>query len=63
MLRPKGKLLIIDWKKTKEACSEGPPLGHRIEEANVMHVLEESGFTSIQPHDCFQWHYGISAIA
>lgn len=61
VLRPGGSLLVIDWLKKQEACDQGPPLGHRVAEGDVITHLQEAGFTGISSVDGFIHHFGIMA--
>lgn len=61
VLRPGGKLLIIDWAKKPEACESGPPLEHRVEEATMTSHLIESDFLNIITTDEFEHHLGVVA--
>jgi ubiquinone/menaquinone biosynthesis C-methylase UbiE len=61
VLRPGGKLLIIDWKKKSESCEQGPPLEHRVSVEEVRTVLQEAGFSNVEEVTGFTHHFGILA--
>jgi ubiquinone/menaquinone biosynthesis C-methylase UbiE len=61
VLRPDGRLLIIDWKKKLEACEQGPPLEHRVLVEDVMAVLQEVGFSNVEEVTGFTHHFGVLA--
>ena len=59
ILRPSGRLAIIDWKKIEQ--DEGPPEGHRISEAQAHGILEAAGFRVARTYDAGPYHYAIEA--
>lgn len=61
VLKPGGKILIVDWEKKKEACERGPSFEHRIAAEEVGKTLEESGFRNTKVSHDFIYHYGIVA--
>ncbi len=63
VLKPGGKILIIDWEKKEESSVNGPPLDHRIAIEQVKNDLQKSGFHNISFHNDFKFHLAISAIS
>ena len=61
VLKPGGNLLVVDWLKKEEACEQGPPLHHRVAEAEVITHLQDAGFTDVSTVDGFIHHFGIMA--
>ncbi|MFO8001867.1 MAG: class I SAM-dependent methyltransferase [Marinilabilia sp.] len=61
VLKPGGKLLIIDWAKNPESTEDGPPLDHRIDEATITSHLIEADFFNIKTTEEFPDHLGIIA--
>lgn len=61
VLRPGGRLLIVDWEKRAEACAQGPPLEHRVVAEDVMEVLRGGGFTDVHEVTGFIHHFGVLA--
>ncbi|WP_462319090.1 class I SAM-dependent methyltransferase [Marinilabilia sp.] len=59
VLKPGGKLLIIDWAKKPEACESGPPLDHRIDEATITSLMIEADFSNILTTEDFTDHLGV----
>ncbi len=59
ILRPKGRLGIVDWKK--EEMEFGPPKAHRLDEEEARRVLEDAGFTATRTFPAGVYHYGIEA--
>jgi ubiquinone/menaquinone biosynthesis C-methylase UbiE len=61
VLRPGGRLLIIDWEKNEEACEQGPPLEHRVATDTARQQIVETGFHNVQITPGFVFHYGVIA--
>ncbi len=61
VLRPDGRLLIVDWIKKLESCEQGPPLEHRVLVEDVITVLQEVGFTTVEEVTGFTHHFGVLA--
>lgn len=59
VLRPSGKLLVIDWKKQAE--EKGPPLEERLSEADSIGLLQKAGFSKPEASSLNPSHYKISA--
>lgn len=59
VLKPNGKLLIIDWAKKQEACESGPPLEHRIDEATISSLMVDADFSNIKTTEEFTDHLGV----
>ena len=59
ILKPGGKLLIIDWAKKPEACESGPPFDHRVDEATITSLMIEADFRNILTTYEFTDHLGI----
>lgn len=59
ILRPKGRLGVVDWKKIDQ--EEGPPKEHRLDEAEVAAFLTEAGFAPTRTFEAGPYHYGIEA--
>ncbi|MCF6094462.1 methyltransferase domain-containing protein [Microaerobacter geothermalis] len=59
VLKPLGKLLILEWKD--EEMDQGPPLSHRIGQSEVKNVLKQSGYQVEQVFYPNPMNYGIVA--
>lgn len=59
ILRPRGRLGIVDWKK--EDMEFGPPKAHRLDEAEARVLLSAAGFAPTRTIDAGPYHYGIEA--
>jgi ubiquinone/menaquinone biosynthesis C-methylase UbiE len=59
VLKPYGKLLIIDWAKKQEACESGPPLDHRVDEATMTSLMVDADFSNIKTTEEFTDHLGV----
>ena len=61
VLRPGGRLLIVDWEKKEEACEQGPPLDHRVSVEEVVEALREACFSDVQVMAGFTHHFAVLA--
>ncbi len=59
ILRPGGRLGIVDWKK--EEMEFGPPKEHRLSEDDARDVLESAGFAVDRTLEAGPYHYAIEA--
>lgn len=59
ILRPGGRLGVVDWKKIDQDI--GPPKEHRLSEAEAKAILARAGFTATRTFDVGPYHYGIEA--
>jgi ubiquinone/menaquinone biosynthesis C-methylase UbiE len=59
MLKPKGRLVDLDWKK--ESMDFGPPLSIRFSEEIAIGLIEGAGFEVGQQKDAGRFHYLIIA--
>lgn len=59
VLKPNGKLLIIDWAKKQEACESGPPLDHRVDESTITSLMVDADFSNIKTTEEFTDHLGV----
>lgn len=55
MLKPGGRLVNLDWKKTN--MSFGPPLKIRFDEATASKLMESAGFAVESTKDSGPYHY------
>lgn len=61
VLKPGGRVLVVDWQKKEEACEQGPPIDHRVAEADVISSLQSAGFQDAAVVDGFIHHFGVLA--
>lgn len=61
VLRPAGRLLIVDWERDEAALEHGPPLSHRIAADDVVGWLASAGFVDIAVDKRLTDHYSIHA--
>lgn len=61
ILRPRGRLGVVDWKK--EDMEFGPPKAHRLDEEEAKAVLADAGFMPSRTFVAGAYHYGIEATA
>ncbi len=59
LLRPKGRLLLLDWEKKVE--DKGPPFEERIDITEAERLLEMAGFEIEEKGNINPSHYKISA--
>jgi ubiquinone/menaquinone biosynthesis C-methylase UbiE len=59
MLKPAGRLVNLDWKKTTMPL--GPPLPIRFSEEKSAHLIEAAGFEVVSINDADPYHYIIVA--
>lgn len=60
LLKPGGKLVIVDWDNSQSPFGPGPEL--RISKKNVEETLEISGFSTLDHFTPGPYHYGIVAL-
>jgi len=60
ILRPGGRLILIDWKPIETPM--GPPPGERVPPEAVGQALREAGFVRWKEHDIYPFHYVIEAF-
>ncbi len=60
ILKPGGKLAIVDWEKGKTEM--GPPIDHRIAKEDVVSMLEELGFHWQQTLSFTENFYGLVLV-
>lgn len=54
LLKPNGKIAIIDWKK--EEMTDGPSIEKRISEETIMEQLKNVGFNNVVSHNILLLH-------
>ena len=59
MLKPRGRLVDLDWKK--ESMDFGPPLSIRFSEERAIGLIEGAGFKLEQQKETGRFHYLIIA--
>lgn len=59
IVRPGGRLAIVDWKK--EDMAFGPPTEHRLAESEAKAFLADAGFAPTRTFEAGPYHYGIEA--
>lgn len=60
LLRPGGRLVVIDWKKQEE--EHGPPKAERITEEEAAAFIASAGFEDITVSSMNASHYMITAV-
>jgi hypothetical protein len=59
MLKPKGKLVDLDWKR--KLMGKGPPFHIRFSEEKAAGLIKEAGFEVQSVKDSGKYHYLIVA--
>ena len=59
ILRPEGRLAVVDWKKAE--MEFGPPREHRLDESEARALLTGAGFAPTRTFEAGRYHYGIEA--
>ena len=57
LLKPNGKLLVVEWKKGN--TSIGPSADKRIDLANIKQIAQEAGFSEEKEINSGTYHFGI----
>ena len=60
ILKPGGRLAIIEWEKRETPM--GPPLEHRLHTEDLLALVRESGFTMAKIVPAGEYHIACSAI-
>lgn len=56
MLKPTGKLVVIDWKTTSSPV--GPVIGDRVTEESLLAAAHEAGLKEVSTFEAGKFHYG-----
>ncbi|MBM7616113.1 class I SAM-dependent methyltransferase [Alkaliphilus hydrothermalis] len=59
ILKPKGKIVIVEWKKEEQDW--GPPMEHRLQQEEIGQSLQEIGFKDVKYHEVGDYFYGVVA--
>ena len=59
MIKPKGRLIDLDWKK--QEMSFGPPVVIRFSEEKAAGLMRSAGFTVTNIEDAGSYHYVVTA--
>jgi len=61
ILSSKGKLIIVEWKKSVSKAFEffGPPLESRIDEKKLKSLVEKEGFRFVKSFSAGKFHVGM----
>jgi len=59
LLADNGRIAIVEWQKINSEF--GPPIGHRLDKADLMQLLAIHGFQKISAVDISEHFYGITA--
>lgn len=59
ILKAKGKLSLIDWKRSRRREEFGPPLKERISKGQAQKILEHKYFKLAKEFKAGPYHYGL----
>lgn len=59
MIKPKGRLIDLDWKK--QEMSFGPPVAIRFSKEKAADLIRSAGFTVTNIEDAGSYHYVVTA--
>ena len=59
ILKPGGRLVVIEWNIGEEKSKLGPPMDARISPQNAKMLSEEGGFSFVKEFDPGEHHYGL----
>jgi ubiquinone/menaquinone biosynthesis C-methylase UbiE len=57
VLKPEGRLVVIDFKPERAAIAVGPPLSHRLPPRRVIAEVETGGFRLVEQHAFLPYQY------
>jgi ubiquinone/menaquinone biosynthesis C-methylase UbiE len=61
VLKPGGRLIIVEWHWADEESQPGPPNTERLEVKDVQALLETTGFDVQEVQDVGPYHYAVQA--
>lgn len=61
VLKPGGKVLIIDWARRTDVSEAGPPMEHRVHEGTITSQLIGADFFNIKTSEEFPDHLAVIA--
>jgi len=59
ILKPGGRLVIIEWNIGEQESKLGPPVNSRISSQNAKTLFEGAGFSFVKEFDPGEHHYGL----
>ena len=62
VLKPGGRLVVIEWHWADEESQPGPPNTERLETDTTKKLLEDAGFTIQEIYDVGPYHYLVQAV-
>jgi ubiquinone/menaquinone biosynthesis C-methylase UbiE len=60
VIKPGGRCVIVEWIKV--ITDKGPPIGDRIDMAEVSSMLREAGFSSVEEIHFSEWFYIVIGV-
>ena len=62
VLKPGGRLVIVEWHWADEESQPGPPNSQRLEVQTVQDLVEDAGFEVLETYDVGPYHYAVQAV-
>jgi ubiquinone/menaquinone biosynthesis C-methylase UbiE len=62
VLKPGGRLVVIEWHWANEESQPGPPNTIRLEPATTQRLLQNAGFIVQETYDVGPYHYLVQAV-
>ena len=62
VLKPGGRLVVIEWLWADEESQPGPPNTQRLETETTKKLLENAGFEVKETYDAGPYHYLVQAV-
>jgi len=62
VLKPGGRLIVVEWLWADEESQPGPPNTERLEAETVQQLVEDAGFEVQEIYEVGPYHYALQAV-
>lgn len=62
VLKPAGRLILVEWKWADEESQPGPPNLQRLDIHTVQEIVKKAGFEIKEIYDVGPYHYALQAV-